>query len=155
MVGGGVGPGTIFGTVGNDTIDVFERGSLVFAGDGDNLVDGSRVPGGGALSPNILFGGRGSDRILAGRGDQVFGDNGDDTLLSPPGSGGNRLLGAAGDGALFAGPGRSTLAGDAGEDLFWPSPLRSRPCRTPSPTSRPTKTSSGSEASAWPSATSS
>ena len=68
---------------------------LVFAGEGDDLIDTTGSISGGSR----LDGGSGDDILLPGRSDRVIGGVGDDTL--------------------FAGRGDNTLTGGEGQDSFW------------------------------------
>jgi Ca2+-binding RTX toxin-like protein len=121
----------VVGTTGDDVIDLSEGNLLALAGDGNDLVDSSQAPGG-----NLVFGGRGDDRLLAGSSDQLFGEDGADVLNAAAGRGSNRLYGGPdadiliagegdflaggeGDDDLFAGLGGSTLTGGEDPDLFW------------------------------------
>ncbi|MCM8735784.1 pre-peptidase C-terminal domain-containing protein [Azospirillum sp. A1-3] len=121
----------VFGTAGDDVINLFDGSITVFGGAGNDLVDSSQSPG-----SNRLFGGAGNDELLAGSHDQLFGESGADVLNAVAGGGRNRLYGGpdgdvlfageadllfGGDGAdeLFAGSGGSTMTGGAGDDLFW------------------------------------
>lgn len=121
----------VFGTAGDDVINLSGGSITVLGGAGNDLVDSSQSPG-----SNLLFGGAGNDELLAGSHDQLFGEDGADVLNAAAGGGRNRLYGGpdgdvlfagegdllfGGDGAdeLFAGPGGSTMTGGAGDDLFW------------------------------------
>ena len=68
---------------------------LVFAGEGNDLVDTTQSITGGSR----IYGGSGNDLLLPGIGDRVFGDAGDDTL--------------------FAGRGNNVLTGGTDRDSFW------------------------------------
>ena len=68
---------------------------VVFAGDGNDLVDTSQSVTGGSR----IDGGSGDDILLPGRSDRVIGGEGDDTL--------------------FAGRGGNNFTGGAGKDSFW------------------------------------
>ena len=81
----------IFGTVEADEIEITGSNGIVFAGDGDDLVDLSTGEGG-----NRLYGGNGNDIIILGEGDRVFGNDGDDSMFVT--SGGDNLV-TGGDGA--------------------------------------------------------
>ncbi|KUJ82708.1 hypothetical protein AVO45_18850, partial [Ruegeria marisrubri] len=65
----------------------------------------------------VMWGGRGNDFLVAGRGDDtVHGQGGGDTLLG--GDGADRLLGEAGNDAVFGGGGHDTLWGSTGNDVL-------------------------------------
>ena len=85
----------------------------VFAGAGDDLVDASQATTGG----NRIFGGTGSDELLASQSDRISGGVGDDLLDASAGAGNNRLDGGEGNDELFAGESDRLLAG-SGDDLL-------------------------------------
>jgi hypothetical protein len=87
-------PSTIFGTPGPNELNIFDSPVIVFAGDSNDVVDGSQSPGG-----NRYYGGNGDDIIFASVYDRSFGGNGNDTL--------------------FAGEGNNILHGGSGADQFW------------------------------------
>lgn len=122
-------PRIIFGTLEDDDLETYQGDRLLFAGDGDDLVDSSQ-----SLGNNTVFGGRGDDTLLAGIDDIIFGEDGNDTLIST--GNGNRLYGgpgndtlmaswrdflAGGDGddIIFAGLGENTLVDGPGNDQYW------------------------------------
>lgn len=121
----------IFGTPEDDVLDIFDAPAIVFAGDGDDIVDASVSEGG-----NRLYGGDGDDELYASTNNRLFGEAGNDILDASVGNGNNRLYG--GDGAdilfagsndflfggnggdmLFAGSGSNSLTGGKGADQFW------------------------------------
>ncbi|MFB2879592.1 S8 family serine peptidase [Aerosakkonemataceae cyanobacterium BLCC-F46] len=121
----------IFGTPNNDVLDIFNAPVIVFAGDGNDIVDASTSTGG-----NSLYGGSGNDELYASTNDRLFGEAGDDILDASVGSGNNRLYGGNGadslfagsndylfagngDDVMFAGSGNNTLIGGSGVDQFW------------------------------------
>jgi len=89
-----ISPSNIFGTPNPDELNIVESPVIVFAGDGNDIVDGSQSPGG-----NRYYGGNGDDIIWASVYDRLFGENGNDTL--------------------YAGDGNSILNGGADADQFW------------------------------------
>lgn len=112
---------TIFGTTGDDVFDAVDTSdefdgnkNLVFAGAGNDLVDASQALEGN----NQIFGGTGSDKLLAGQQDYLFGETGDDWLNASVGRGNNYLYGQEGSDRLFAGSG-DRLYGGEGDDLFY------------------------------------
>ena len=85
----------VFGSLDGDVIEVSGSNRLIFAGDGNDLVDASM--------------GNGSNRIYAGAGD--------DTLILGEG---DRLVGAEGADRFFVtNGGNNTISGGAGADQFW------------------------------------
>jgi amidase len=110
----------IIGDGGNDNLDTkvlpeFDGNQdVVFAGDGDDLVDTTQSISGG----NSVFGGRGRDRLLAGKDDDLHGGAGDDTLDASAGRGGNQLDGGIGNDTLIGG-GDDQLIGGDGNDTFF------------------------------------
>ena len=85
----------LFGTLETDDIDITGGNQLVFAGDGDDLIDASTGGGG-----NRIYGGNGNDVIILGEGDRVLTEAGDDLIFAT--SGGDNLI-----------------TGGAGADQFW------------------------------------
>ena len=85
----------LFGTLEADEIEVtgspkglapnVASNQLVFAGDGDDLIDTTA-----SSSGNRIYGGRGNDIIILGEGDAVFGNEGDDGVFVT--SGGDNLI---------------------------------------------------------------
>ena len=121
----------IFGTPEDDELNIFDGSVIVFAGDGDDLVNASQSSGN-----NQLFGGAGNDELFASNNDRLFGEAGNDILNAAVGTGNNwlfggdendilfagvndRLFGENGDDLLFAGDGESLLNGAQGADQFW------------------------------------
>lgn len=119
-----------FGSSGNDELFA-ETWDIVFAGNGDDILDATATSGG-----NQLYGGEGEDELFAGSNDRLFGGPGNDILDTTAGTGGNRLyggrasdtlvagvndrlFGGASDDVLFAGTGNSKLTGGEGTDQFW------------------------------------
>ncbi len=91
----------VIGDLGDDELiagilpDFDGNKDLVFAGEGDDLIDTTGSITGGSR----LDGGSGDDILLTGIGDRAIGGMGDDTL--------------------FAGRGDNTLTGGVGQDSFW------------------------------------
>jgi hypothetical protein len=84
----------IFETV--NANDLFQGNqSILFAGAGNDLVDASGSEGG-----KRLYGGSGNDILIAGRGNRVFGESGDDSLYVTDG-GGNLLTGGLGTDTFY------------------------------------------------------
>lgn len=101
-----------FGSPEDDVIEPQGR-EFVFAGGGDDLVDGSLGEGN-----NRFYGSSGDDELFADEGDRLFGGAGNDTLDATLGGGDNRLYGGDGADDFFAGAG-DRLIGDAGDDRFF------------------------------------
>lgn len=114
----GVGPDSGFGQ--RDLPGGFGHGT----GCGVQLGDGNDTYSGGKSCFNLVFGGRGSDRISGGNGrDELVGGADNDTLAGGPGndilvgnSGRDRLKGGAGDDLLSGNSGNDVLIGGAGND---------------------------------------
>ena len=79
---------SVFGTFGADEIEVTGSNQLIFAGDGDDLIDTASSDGG-----NRIYAGDGNDIIILGESDRIFGDEGDDRLFA---SGDNLITGGEG-----------------------------------------------------------
>ena len=88
-------PTPIFGTTGNDTLDVTGKNQLVFAGRGNDFVDASASDSG-----NRIYGGKGNDTFILGSGDELLGGAGSDRFFAQTG-------------------GDNLLTGGAGADQFW------------------------------------
>lgn len=80
----------LFGTAGNDILNIVEGNQLVFAGAGDDLIDLVQNPGG-----NRAYGSAGNDTFLVGQGDYLTGGEGSDRFFAQAG-GDNELVGGAG-----------------------------------------------------------
>nr|MDJ0650101.1 alkaline phosphatase [Xenococcaceae cyanobacterium MO_188.B19] len=85
----------IFGSLGEDTIEVTGSNELVFTGAENDLIDA----------------------IASGGGNRIYAMDGDDILILGTG---DRFSGGAGDDQFFAvSGGNNTITGDAGADQFW------------------------------------
>ena len=111
----------IFGTSEDDIFDAADNRddfngnrNLVFAGAGNDLVDASQA----LIGQNRIYGGTGNDELLAGAGDRLFGEEGDDILDASVGSGDNRLYGQTGNDTFFGGSGDRFYGGE-GDDVFF------------------------------------
>jgi len=109
-----------FGTRGDDVFDAADprdafSGSdeLVFGGAGNDLIDNA---GGGGN--NRLYGGSGTNELLAGTRDRLFGGPEADILDASLGGGDNRLYGLAGDDVLIGGSGDALNGGDGDDQLI-------------------------------------
>ena len=89
----------VYGTIENDILEAgldFEpSGNLIFAGEGDDLLDLSQSEGN-----NRAYGGRGSDIFILGKEDRVFADDNDDRLYVLSGGG-------------------NVISGNLGADQYW------------------------------------
>ncbi|UKP00018.1 serine hydrolase [Nostoc sp. UHCC 0870] len=86
----------IFGTIGEDVIEVSGSGGLIFGGDESDVIDASISSSGS----NRIYGGRGDDTFILGSGDRLIGGAGDDKFFAL--SGGDNII-----------------TGGAGADQFW------------------------------------
>ncbi len=75
----------IFGTIEADVIEVAGTNQLVFAGDGDDLIDLFASEGG-----NRAYGGSGDDTFILGKSDRLVGDEGADRFFTT--SGGDNVM---------------------------------------------------------------
>ena len=90
-----VSPSPIFGTVDADTLKIEGSNNLVFAGEGNDLVDAS----------------------LAVGNNRIYGDGGDDTFIL---GADDRLVGAEGAESFFVtSGGNNIITGGADADRFW------------------------------------
>ena len=93
----------LFGTLDADEIEISGSNQIIFAGDGDDLIDFSTSNGG-----NRLYAGSGNDTVILGEGatrsdaegDRVFADDGDDRIFAQAG-------------------GNNVINGNLGADQFW------------------------------------
>ncbi len=96
---GNTPPTEVFGTTANDTLeaglDFSTSNNLVFAGEGDDLIDLSQSEGN-----NRIFGDGGNDVFILGTQDRLFGGDNSDRFFAT--SGGDNIA-----------------TGGAGEDQFW------------------------------------
>jgi Ca2+-binding RTX toxin-like protein len=96
---------------------------LVLTGKGDDRVDLSNAFVGLNISPffiptnTVVRAGKGSDRIIAYRGDEIYGDGDDDLLETAEGGGENSFYGGLGNDTIIAGT-NDTLVGNQGDDLL-------------------------------------
>lgn len=96
---------------GDDTVRASDFGSTVYAGRGNDVVDGG-------LRRDELFGQDGNDSLFGDRGnDTLRGGDGNDTLSG--GAGSDRGFGGAGNDVLFGSVGRDVLRGEAGSDRLF------------------------------------
>lgn len=85
----------VFGTIGEDTIEVQGSNQLVFAGNSNDTIDAFTGEGN-----NRIYAGSGDDTLILGEGDRLFGGNGSDRFFVTAG-------------------GNNTITGGRGEDQFW------------------------------------
>lgn len=79
----------LFGTLDADEIELTGSNGLIFAGDGDDLIDAT------AGSNNRIYGGNGNDIIIVGESNHIFGEAGDDSVFVTS-SGDNLITGGEG-----------------------------------------------------------
>lgn len=107
----------VFGSLNNDVleagIDFADTGSLIFSGQGSDLVDTSTVS-----SDNRVYAGSSNDELIAGSNDRLFGGDGNDILDASLSEGESRLYGGSGDDDFFAGS-NDRLVGGEGTDRFF------------------------------------
>ena len=109
---------TIFGTVGNDTLNGTSGPDVIAGLKGNDTIRG-------AGGRDIICGGSGVDRIGGGGGgDRVSGGGGSDRLSGN--SGNDRLTGGRGNDRLRGGSGRDRLVGNSGRDRLLGGPGRDR-----------------------------
>jgi Ca2+-binding RTX toxin-like protein len=102
--GGAARDGIVFGTAGNDLIDVNYTGD----NDGDFVDRGDAILPGDAPNDDVIYAGAGNDTVRAGLGDDsVRGGDGND-----------ELRGNEGNDSLGGGTGNDTLIGNDGDDLI-------------------------------------
>ena len=85
----------VFGSLDGDVIEVSDNDRLIFAGDGNDLVDASISDG-----SNRIYAGSGDDTSILGERDRAFGAEGADRFFVTNG-------------------GNNTITGGAGTDQFW------------------------------------
>jgi len=103
-----LGPVTLWGAAGNDSLTGGSRDDLIHGGDGDDVANGR---GGN----DLILGGNGNDSFSGGSGaDTLEGDSGDDSLN---GQGGRDLIrGGSGNDSLNGAGSPDTVIGDSGDD---------------------------------------
>ncbi|MDX7921681.1 VCBS domain-containing protein, partial [Aeromonas media] len=133
---------TLYGGSGDDVIGVDdawrcnfsrENGQDVIYGDGKNSASGAWLSGADEVGSDLIYSGRGNDRIYGDSGlggtvggnDRIYAGGGNDTVY---GEGGNDLIygedgddlldGGAGDDTLKGGDGRDTVYGGLGADTI-------------------------------------
>ncbi len=108
---GGGRDGIVWGTPGNDYIDVNYTGD----NDGDVVDGGDAILPGTSGDDDVIFAGAGDDVVIAGNGaDAVHGDGGDDLIFG--GAGNDTLYGDAGDDLVEGGDGDDLIYGGSGDD---------------------------------------
>ena len=85
----------VFGSLDGDVIEVSDNDRLIFAGDGNDLVDASISDG-----SNRIYAGSGDDTLILGESDRAFGAEGADRFFVTNG-------------------GNNTMTGGEGADQFW------------------------------------
>jgi Ca2+-binding RTX toxin-like protein len=117
---GGVGNDNLVGNGGNDSLDGGAGVDALFGDAGDDILDGGAGDDGGLGFG--LFGGDGNDSLIGGADDgddDLFGEDGRDTLY---GGDGNDLLDDGGDtvaDSLIGGNGNDVLIGSASSDTLY------------------------------------
>ncbi|NJL83343.1 MAG: calcium-binding protein, partial [Chloroflexaceae bacterium] len=95
-------------------IDFSGIGNLLFVGAGQDIVNAGPIPETVATgSRNRIYGGAGTDELLAGTNDRLFGGSDTDRLIA--GNGNNRLFGGPGNDQLTIGSGDRAF-GNGGDD---------------------------------------
>ncbi len=138
---GGGRDGIVFGTAGDDLIDVNYTGD----NDGDFVDREDAILPGDAPNDDVIYAGAGNDTVRAGLGDDsvrggdgndelrgnegndsLAGGRGDDTLIGNDGddllrgqNGNDSLNGSNGEDTLYGGQGDDTLIGEDGSDLVY------------------------------------
>ncbi|AVP93802.1 VCBS domain-containing protein [Aeromonas rivipollensis] len=133
---------TLYGGSGDDVIGVDdawrcnfsrENGQDVIYGDGKNSASGAWLSGADEVGSDLIYSGRGNDRIYGDSGlggtvggndriyagggnDAVFGEGGNDVIYGEDGD--DLIDGGAGDDTLKGGDGRDTVYGGAGGDII-------------------------------------
>ena len=85
----------VFGSLDGDVIEVSSSDRLIFAGDGNDLVDAST-----GNASNRIYAGSGDDTLILGEGDRLVGADGADRFFVTNG-------------------GNNTMTGGEGADQFW------------------------------------
>ena len=107
----------LFGTTGDDDLDVTQTGTIAFGGTGLDTITGNTGASGAAPSGGRYYGSADDDRLFAEYGDRLFG-GGDNDYLDGKAGGDNRLYGGEGDDTIIAGSG-DVLAGGDDADKLW------------------------------------
>ncbi len=134
----GLGPATLYGMDGNDTLYGSGASDQLEGGNGDDLIFGRNgndtMLGGagndtlrGETGSDIMDGGDGNDSLFGGLGqDTLTGGIGNDILrgedqndILTGGAGDDTLQGGAGIDNLYGNAGRDVFNGGAGNDNFW------------------------------------
>ncbi|MGZ0166586.1 MAG: hypothetical protein ACKVII_21895, partial [Planctomycetales bacterium] len=117
-----LGPVTIIGSAGNDSLTGGSGDDLIFAGAGSDDVSG----GAGndlifaGIGADVVSGGEGDDLISGGKGnDTLSGDGGDDAIFG--GVGKDLIDGGSGADDLFGGGNSDTIRGGDGDDFLFGS----------------------------------
>jgi len=105
-----LGPVTLEGAAGNDSLTGGSRDDLIVAGDGDDVANGR----GG---DDLVSGGNGNDKFTGGSGaDTLEGDSGDDSLNGQGGR--DQIHGGSGNDSLNGAGSPDTVVGGSGDDLI-------------------------------------
>ena len=87
-------PDPLFGTIDGDVLEITSTNELVFAGNGNDLVDATS-----SLGNNRIYGGDGDDTLILGTGDRVIAGAGADRFFAV--SGGDNILTGGADADQF------------------------------------------------------
>ena len=123
---GGSGNDTIHGNDGNDRLVGANGNDTIFGGNGNDSIFGSAGTNelSGGNGDDVVYGSSTGDDILRGGNglDRLFGLGGDDTLYAGDGgsaaSGGELLMGNAGNDTFFGGAGLNIFWGGDGNDTI-------------------------------------
>ncbi len=107
----------IFGTTGQDSLEITQIGSIAFGGAAADTITGATNAN---PSGSRIYGGSGADEIYVENGDTVFAGAGDDTIYNDSGAN-NRLYAGAGNDKIYGNSG-DILVGGVGDDQFWFEP---------------------------------
>jgi Ca2+-binding RTX toxin-like protein len=107
------GGDTLIGGLESDFLFTFGNSNWLFAGKGDDILQGSPfISSGGA---DTMFGDIGNDQLRGGDGnDLMFGNNNQDVLLGE--SGNDTIFGGQGNDSIDASVGNDLIFGDLGND---------------------------------------
>lgn len=124
---GAEGDDRLFGNRGADTINGVQGADQIWGNRGDDTLRGDAPDAGDRVSPDRIYGGRGSDKVYGGDGtdrlhggpadDLLFGELGDD--FQSGGRGNDTQYGGPGNDLIFANVGVDVTYGGAGNDTLW------------------------------------
>ena len=114
------GSQTVFAGVGDDIVQGGDDGDILFGNAGNDTLFGNAGADQlyGGRGDDVLFGGRDNDLLSGDDGsDVVAGDAGDDTVIG--GGDGDALSGGDGNDLVFGNAGQDLLFGNAGSDILF------------------------------------